>query len=1343
MVINQKKMKKILLIVALAIYCNGAFSQAQLVKDINTTTSVQSSSPSKFVTINGITFFTAMNIDYGYELWKTDGTTAGTEMVMDVSPGTGGSNINNLINMNGTLYFSATANAKGMELWRSDGTDTGTVMVKDIYPGAVSSITSPSSFAVIGSTLYFPANDGINGYELWKSDGTDAGTVMVKDIYPGITNSSPSSLTVMGSNIYFSASDGTNGIELWKSDGTTGGTGLVKDIWPGINSSSPLKLMAIGNTLFFRAADSTASGYRGVELWKSNGTTIGTSQVKDIFTGIDSSNPDYLTAVGTTLYFSAYNATYGQELWRSDSPYGSANTMLVADINPNVGNSSPQYITNVNGILFFSAYDITNGTELWLSGGDSATTGMVKDINTGIAGSNPTLLTSHNNTLYFVANEPAGGFELWRSDGTANGTYQVKDIETGTGSSNPLYIYSGGTYLFFGATTTTSGMEPWKSDGTAGGTSLLLNINPEVGSSSPSYLININDTIYFGANDGVNGNELWKSDGTSAGTIMIKDIYPGTGSSLFGSSDGLININGTLFFAAQDGINGIELWKSDKTAAGTVMIKDIFSGSSGSYPAHFMNVNGTLFFFANNGTTGNELWKSDGTPGGTVLLKDINPGSLGSNPLSYSGTMVSYNNKLYFQANDGINGNELWVSDGTTGGTELVKDIFAGGNYGSPYSLTVSNGKLFFYATDAVNGTEIWMSDGTAGGTTLLKDIMVGSTGSSPLSFFDMNGILFFGANDGGGSELWKSDGTPGGTVMVKNIWPGNSPNFSGFTKINNTLFFRSKDAAAGSELWKTDGTAAGTVLVRDYWAGTGASLPSNLINFHDTLFYSGRNSAHGTELMVSSGTPQTTGLAADVYPGVGSSTPLFLVATTNNLFFMANDGTNGKELWKLTMPPALQSTSVVTNLICNGGVTGAIDITVSGGTAPYAYLWSDSSVTEDVSGLAAGSYSVMITDSWGWKIFKNFNVSQPAPITVSLSSQTNVSCNGGNNGSINISVVGPDSPFTFLWSPGGATTQNISSLTADVYSVAVSNTLTCTKNFSVTITEPLQAAALPICMVTVDTLSTHTIIYWEKPVVTNVDSFKIYREVTTNLFAPISSVAYNALSEYHDYAADPNVTSYKYKITARDSCGNESTLSDYHNTIHLQNLGGGNLQWTLYGIENATNPVNYYRIYRDDYNTGNYLPISLTIPGGNSTYTDVNYSLYPAANYRVDVAWSITCSPTRASVNTTRSNIKHQSIVSSITEELSSNIIIYPNPVPMDSYGANESLTIELSPLTGTTTIRIIDVLGQLMEDEIVLPSSTSKIVKQINVSGYAKGIYTVCIENNGVKVVKKLVVN
>ena len=147
-------------------------------------------------------------------------------------------------------------------------------------------------------------------------------------------------------------------------------------------------------------------------------------------------------------------------------------------------------------------------------------------------------------------------------------------------------------------------------------------------------------------------------------------------------------------------------------------------------------------------------------------------------------------------------------------------------------------------------------------------------------------------------------------------------------------------------------------------------------------------------------------------------------------------------------------------------------------------------------------------------------------------------------------------------------------------------------------------------------------------------------------------------------------------------------------------------------------------------------VPISSTIPGGNSTYTDVNYSPYPNADYRVDVTWGLSCSPTRTTISTTRSNIKHQSISSGINSGDENWIIsIYPNP-------ANESVILELSKNTETTTLKIINVLGQLMDEETV-PPSTTKTTKQIDIKNYAKGIYTICIENNGLKKYKKLVVN
>ncbi len=136
--------------------------------------------------------------------------------------------------------------------------------------------------------------------------------------------------------------------------------------------------------------------------------------------------------------------------------------------------------------------------------------------------------------------------------------------------------------------------------------------------SQPAYLTDVGGTLFFTANDGTNGYELWKSDGTQAGTVLVKDIWPGSlPSSPWSSRSDLTNVNGTLFFVAADGVHGSELWKSDGTEAGTVLVKDIWPGSDPSScysgPSSLTNVNGTLFFIANDGTHGYELWKSDGT----------------------------------------------------------------------------------------------------------------------------------------------------------------------------------------------------------------------------------------------------------------------------------------------------------------------------------------------------------------------------------------------------------------------------------------------------------------------------------------------------------------------------------------------------------------------------------------------------------------------------------------------------------------------------------------------------------------------------------------------------------
>jgi ELWxxDGT repeat protein len=181
-------------------------------------------------------------------------------------------------------------------------------------------------------------------------------------------------------------------------------------------------------------------------------------------------------------------------------------------------------------------------------------------------------------------------------------------------------------------------------------------------------------------------------------------------------------VGDTLFFTADDGTLGPELWKTDGSAAGTVLVKDVNPGDDGDYydtPSAMIGVGGTLFFTADDGVTGRELWTSDGSEAGTVMVKDINPDVYNSDP----DALVAVGDTLFFTARDGVNGRELWTSDGTGAGTALVKDINPGDAYYSPSQLTEVGGTLFFAADDGTHGLELWKSDGSEAGTTEVEDI--------------------------------------------------------------------------------------------------------------------------------------------------------------------------------------------------------------------------------------------------------------------------------------------------------------------------------------------------------------------------------------------------------------------------------------------------------------------------------------------------------------------------------------------------------------------------------------------------------------------------------------------
>ena len=215
------------------------------------------SMPSVLTLSNGVVFFEAFVDGLGEELWKTDGTAIGTQLVKDIAPGSLDSQMALLRNVNGTLFFTADDGVHGRELWKSDGTEVGTVMVKDINPGAGDSIDpvnifgNNSTFFVHGSTLFFRADNGTNGIELWKSDGTSGGTLLIKDINQGPADSEPEHFAALGGSVFFGADDGVHGEEFWKTDGSEVGTVLVKDIAAGPGGSDVGNCTEADGLIFF------------------------------------------------------------------------------------------------------------------------------------------------------------------------------------------------------------------------------------------------------------------------------------------------------------------------------------------------------------------------------------------------------------------------------------------------------------------------------------------------------------------------------------------------------------------------------------------------------------------------------------------------------------------------------------------------------------------------------------------------------------------------------------------------------------------------------------------------------------------------------------------------------------------------------------------------------------------------------------------------------------------------------------------------------------------------------------------------------------------------------------
>ncbi len=436
-----------------------------------------------------------------------------------------------------------------------------------------------------------------------------------------------------------------------------------QDIYSGTSSALFRSMMAVDDHVFFTADDGT----HGREPWIVEPGNRGARLVENIRSNWQGSNPYGYTGVGDNVFFSAVGDITGRELYRYELYSGGVK--LVKDINPGSASSGPTWFASLGHTLVFVADDGTSGEQLWVSDGtDRGTYSISSDAR------DPEALTRIGDKVYFWAHTSRTGYEPWVTDGTESGTHIVRDIAPGINSSrvsvsitsgifrlaSEFHDIDGKAWFLANDHTSSTGAEPWSSDGTYAGTELVADLNR---GPLGSYAVNLawseaTRTVVLSAETYATGREPWLLPLDINGKVRRANYFDLRPRAQGSVPSEITEVNDRFVFAANNGVQGRELWGIDPFRGGSPsLLKNIWAGGGDSNPSGFQNVDGGVVFTARNRRHGSELWFSNGYK--TSLLADVVPGSTGSGPALITGT----SNSAVFQAVLPGLGRELYVVD--------------------------------------------------------------------------------------------------------------------------------------------------------------------------------------------------------------------------------------------------------------------------------------------------------------------------------------------------------------------------------------------------------------------------------------------------------------------------------------------------------------------------------------------------------------------------------------------------------------------------------------------------------------------------------------------------------